>query len=119
MVLFRNGHFNTMVRHGGLLYLLVTAEGYLDLPLVVFEELTIQGMLRLAVGGGAFDLALSPPPPLCFPFASFVQCLFHKLPQQELGICATAISATGRHHGGTIKPRGPGMADPSGRPPTR
>ena len=36
-VLYRNAHFTTVCRHGGLLYLLVTDEGYLHQPSVVWE----------------------------------------------------------------------------------
>ncbi|XP_076948881.1 uncharacterized protein LOC143621299 [Bidens hawaiensis] len=39
-VFFRNNHFNTMFRYIGELYILVTDEGYMDQPGVVWEKLT-------------------------------------------------------------------------------
>ncbi|XP_076926585.1 uncharacterized protein LOC143589816 [Bidens hawaiensis] len=39
-VFFHNNHFNTMFRYLGELYILVTDEGYMDQPGVVWEKLT-------------------------------------------------------------------------------
>ena len=43
-VLFRNNHFSTMVKQGGVLYLLVTDQGFLHQGDVVWESLdSVQG----------------------------------------------------------------------------
>ncbi|MFS7926880.1 putative MINDY deubiquitinase [Helianthus anomalus] len=39
-VFFRNNHFNTMIKYGGALYLLVTDLGYKDEPGVIWEKLS-------------------------------------------------------------------------------
>lgn len=41
VVFFRNNHFNTMTKHDGLLYLLVTDIGYANVPNVVFEKIDV------------------------------------------------------------------------------
>ena len=41
MVFFRNNHFNTLTKHDGLLYLLVTDFGYANVPSVVWEKLDV------------------------------------------------------------------------------
>jgi hypothetical protein len=40
-VFFRNNHFNTLTKHDGLLYLLVTDFGYADVASVVWEKLDV------------------------------------------------------------------------------
>eukprot|EP00475_Leptophrys_vorax_P042188 TRINITY_DN7954_c0_g1_i2.p2 TRINITY_DN7954_c0_g1~~TRINITY_DN7954_c0_g1_i2.p2 ORF type:complete len:203 (+),score=50.81 TRINITY_DN7954_c0_g1_i2:182-790(+) len=42
-VLFRNNHFSVLHKRGGRLYVLVTDEAFLDIPQVVWEELTEVG----------------------------------------------------------------------------
>ncbi|OQR77718.1 protein FAM63B-like [Tropilaelaps mercedesae] len=57
-VLFRNNHFITLIKHTGQLYQLVTDQGFLQMPSVVWE--TLSGV----VGGGKFtdgDFRESPP----------------------------------------------------------
>lgn len=41
MVFFRNNHFNTLTKHGGMLYLLVTDFGYAKVSSVVWEKLDV------------------------------------------------------------------------------
>lgn len=41
VVFFRNNHFNTLTKHNGQLYLLVTDFGYADVPSVVWEKLDV------------------------------------------------------------------------------
>lgn len=41
VVFFRNNHFNTLTKHDGLLYLLVTDFGYANVPSVVWEKLDV------------------------------------------------------------------------------
>jgi hypothetical protein len=41
VVFFRNNHFNTLTRHDGLLYLLVTDFGYANVSTVVWEKLDV------------------------------------------------------------------------------
>ncbi len=41
VVFFRNNHFNTLTKHDGLLYLLVTDFGYANVPTVIWEKLDV------------------------------------------------------------------------------
>jgi hypothetical protein len=41
VVFFRNNHFNTLTKHGGMLYLLVTDFGYANVPTVIWEKLDV------------------------------------------------------------------------------